>query len=133
LAGACLFIAAPLSGAAPHASSSPPAAGAKLPCTAEAFEIDGHPDKVRAWVGIDPVCNLGSGPLKNSKQKVPMFVVHGDSDLAAPDEENTRVVKERYEAGGGAITEKLIPGEGPTVVPSFFECQELLDFVLRQR
>ncbi len=123
-----------------------------------------HPDKVRAWVGIYPVCNLASWPLKNSKaatladfalpeaeltarlsqfnpvdnlqgllaNKVPMFVVHGDSELVVPYADNTRLLKERYEAGGGQITVKLIPGEGHKVGPSFFECPELVDFVLKQ-
>jgi predicted esterase len=121
-----------------------------------------NPDKVRAFVGIYPVCNLASWPLKNSKaatladfamtepdlvarlaefnpidhlkglleNKVPMFVVHGDSDVVVPYDDNTRLLKERYEAGGGRITVKLIPGEGHKVGPSFFECQELLDFIL---
>lgn len=123
-----------------------------------------HPDKVRAWVGIYPVCNLASWPLKNSKaqtladfalpeaelvaklkefnpvdnlqgllaNKVPMFVVHGGSDVVVPYADNTGLLKDRYEAGGGQITVKLIPGEGHKVGPSFFECQELLDFVLKQ-
>ena len=71
---------------------------------------------MRAWVGIYPVCNLESWPLKRSKaatladfelpeaelvaklsqfnpvdnlqgllaNKVPMFVVHGDSDVVVP-------------------------------------------------
>lgn len=123
-----------------------------------------HPDKVRAWVGIYPVCNLASWPLKNSKaqtladfalpevelvaklkefnpvdnlsgllaNKVPMFVVHGDSDVVVPYELNTGLLKQRYEASGGPITVKLIPGEGHKVGPSFFECQELVDFVLKQ-
>jgi Prolyl oligopeptidase family len=120
-----------------------------------------NPDKARAFVGIYPVCNLASWPLKNSKaatladfgipeaelveklgqlnpvdnlqgllaNKVPMFVVHGDSDLVVPYDDNTRLLKERYEAGGGSITVKIIPGEGHKVSPSFFECQELVDFV----
>ena len=123
-----------------------------------------HPDKVRAWVGIYPVCNLASWPLKNSKadtladfalpeaeltarlrefnpvdnlqgllaNKVPMFVVHGDSDVVVPYDLNTKLLKERYEAGGGQITVKVIPGEGHKVGPSLFECQELVDFVLKQ-
>ena len=123
-----------------------------------------HPDKLRAWVGIYPVCNLASWPLKNSKaqtladfglpeaelvaklpgfnpvdnlkgllaNKVPMFVVHGDSDVVVPYDDNTKLLKERYEAGGGKITVKIIPGEGHKVGPSFFECQELVDFVLKQ-
>jgi predicted esterase len=121
-----------------------------------------NPEKVRAFVGIYPVCNLASWSLKNSKaatladfamtedelvaklkefnpidnlqgllaNKVPMFVVHGDSDVVVPYDDNTRVLKERYEAGGGQITVKLIPGEGHKVSPSFFECQELVDFVI---
>jgi hypothetical protein len=123
-----------------------------------------HPDKVRAFVGIYPVCNLASWPLKNSKaatltdfnlpeaeltarlkefnpvdnlqgllaNKVPMFIVHGDSDVVVPHTENSLLLKERYQAGGGAITVKLIPGEGHKVGPSFFECQELVEFVLEQ-
>ena len=120
-----------------------------------------NPDKLRAWVGIYPVCNLTSYPMKNKTvtladyalpeaefvarlkefnpvdnlqgllaNKVPMFVVQGDSDLVVPYDDNTRVLKERYEAGGGQITVKLIPGEGHKVSPSFFECQELVDFVI---
>jgi len=122
-----------------------------------------HPDRVQAFVGIYPVCNLGGWPLKNKPvtladykltepelrakltelnpldnlkgllaNKVPMFVVHGDADALVPYAENTQILKERYEAGGGQITVKLIPGEGHKVSPSFFECQELLDFVLKQ-
>jgi pimeloyl-ACP methyl ester carboxylesterase len=121
-----------------------------------------HPDKLRAFVGIYPVLNLASWPLKNSKaqtladfglkedelnarlkefnpvdnlqgllkNKVPMFVVHGDSDVVVPYDDNTKLLKERYEAGGGSIAVKLIPGEGHMVSPSFFECRELVDFVI---
>jgi len=122
-----------------------------------------NPDKVKAWVGIYPVCNLASWPLKNSKKdtladfamtepelvakrsefnpidnlkgllanKVPMFSVHGDSDVVVPYDLNTQLLKERYEAGGGSFSVKVVPGEGHKVGPSFFECQELVDFVLK--
>lgn len=122
-----------------------------------------NPGKVKAWVGIYPVCNLASWPLKNSKaqtladfalpeaelmarlqefnpidhlaglaaNKVPMFAVHGDSDVVVPYEDNTKLLKERYEALGGSVAVKIIPGEGHKVGPSFFECQELVDFVLK--
>ncbi len=75
---------------------------------------------------FNPVDNL-QGLLAN---KVPMFVVQGDSDALVPYDENTRLLKERYEAGGGRITVKLIPGEGHQATPSFFECRELVDFVI---
>lgn len=121
-----------------------------------------NPDKVRAWVGIYPVCNLTSWPLKQSKaatladfgmtepelvaklaefnpidklqgllaNKVPMFAVHGDKDVVVPYDLNTKLLKERYEAGGGSIQVKVIPGKGHQVDPAFFECQELVGFVL---
>jgi pimeloyl-ACP methyl ester carboxylesterase len=76
----------------------------------------------------DPVDNL-KGPIEN---KVPMFVVHGDSDVVVPYEQNTGLLKERYAAGGGQIRVKIIPGEGHKEGPSFFECLELIDFVLKQ-
>jgi alpha-beta hydrolase superfamily lysophospholipase len=123
-----------------------------------------NPEKLRAFVGIYPVCNLANWPLKNSKaatladfalpeaelvarlsqfnpvdnlqgllaNKVPMFVVHGDSDVVVPYDDNTRVLKERYEAGGGQITVKLVPGEGHKASPSFFECPELVEFVIAE-
>jgi pimeloyl-ACP methyl ester carboxylesterase len=121
-----------------------------------------NPDKVRAWVGIYPVCNLASWPLLRSEaatladygmtkeeltarqkefnpidnlegllaNRVPMFAVHGDLDVVVPYDANTKLLKERYEAGGGRIQVKIIPGEGHKVGPSFFECRELVDFVL---
>jgi len=122
-----------------------------------------HPDKVRAWVGIYPVCSLTSYPMKNLPvtladygmpeaefrarlkelnpinnlqgllaNKVPMFAVHGDSDKVVPYDDNTKLLKDRYEAGGGQFTLKLIPGEGHQATASFFECKELVDFVLKQ-
>ncbi len=124
-----------------------------------------NPDKVKAWVGIYPVCNLASWPLQRSEgatladfgmkkeeliaklaefnpidnlaglaaNKVPMFAVHGDSDVVVPHDLNTRLLKERYEASGGSIQVKIIPGEGHKVGPSFFACRELIDFVLGLR
>jgi len=122
-----------------------------------------NPDKVKAWVGIYPVCNLASYPLRMSKketladfgmeeealrakldelnpvslldglakQKVPMFSVHGDNDRVVPLEDNTQLLQQRYEALGGAFEFKLAPGRGHEVTPAFFECQELIDFILK--
>jgi pimeloyl-ACP methyl ester carboxylesterase len=124
-----------------------------------------HPDKVRAWVGIYPVCNLASWPLVRSEaatladygltreqlsarlgefnpidhlqglleHRVPMFAVHGDNDVVVPYDANTKLLQERYQAGGGRIEVKVIPGEGHKVGPSFFACEELTAFVLGLR
>lgn len=77
---------------------------------------------------FNPLNNL-AGLLKH---RVPMFVVHGDVDKAVPYEENTGILKERYEAGGGSIAVKVIKGEGHEATPAFFECPELIEFVLKQ-
>ena len=122
-----------------------------------------NPEKVKAWIGIYPVCNLASRPLKNSKRetladfgltefeltarlkefnlpdnldglvaaKVPLFSVHGDNDSVVPHQENTLLLKERYEPLGGSFTVKIVTGEGHKVGPAFFECQELVDFLMK--
>ncbi len=121
-----------------------------------------HPEKLSAFAGIYPVCNLSSWPLKNSKaltladyglseeelttglarhnpvdnlqgllaSRVPMFAVHGDSDIVVPLDDNSGLLKKRYEAAGGSIAVKIIPGEGHKVSPAFFECRELVEFVI---
>lgn len=76
----------------------------------------------------NPIDNL-QGLLAN---KVPFFIVHGNADTLVPYDENGKLLKERYEAGGGQIAVKIVDGGGHKVTPSFFECQELLDFVLQQ-
>jgi hypothetical protein len=122
-----------------------------------------NPDKVTAWAGIYPVCNLESYPLKLSKQhtladygmdeasirakldvlnpienlaglaknKVPLFSVHGDKDKTVPFDENSKLLKERYEAAGGSCEMIVVPGRGHEVCPAFFQCQELVDFILK--
>jgi pimeloyl-ACP methyl ester carboxylesterase len=75
---------------------------------------------------FNPIDNL-AGLAAN---KVPMFAVHGDSDVVVPYDLNTQLLKERYEAAGGSFSVKIVPGEGHKVGPSFFECRELVEFVL---
>ncbi len=123
-----------------------------------------NPDKVTAWAGIYPVCNLASYPLRHSKnetladygmteeeirakldelnpianlaglakRKVPMFSVHGDKDGTVPYDENTKMLQDRYQALGGTCEVKTIAGHGHDLSPAFFQCQELVDFVLKQ-
>jgi pimeloyl-ACP methyl ester carboxylesterase len=76
----------------------------------------------------NPVDNL-QGLLAN---KVPLFIVHGDDDELVPYDTNGKLLKERYEAGGGPVTVKMIAGEGHKASPAFFQCPELVDFVLAQ-
>ena len=123
-----------------------------------------HPEKVGAFAGIYPVCNLASWPLQRSKPSVladyemseaeiltqldtfnsaenlaglakagvPMFIIHGDSDRVVPYSDNSALIKEKYDALGGAIEVKIVPGKGHAEVPEFFRDQDLLEFIIKQ-
>ena len=48
-----------------------------------------------------------------------------------PGDPSSGLLKERYEAAGGSISVKLIPGRGHEISPAFFECPELIEFILK--
>jgi len=75
----------------------------------------------------NPVDRLG--PL--AEAHVPIFHVHGDSDVVVPLEENSGAVLERYRQLGGDMRLKVIPGKGHEVISEFFECPELVEFVIQ--
>lgn len=119
-----------------------------------------NPDKVKCIAAIYPVCNLVSYPglqracgaygmteselagvLSNhnpidrleplAKAQVPIFHIHGDVDKVVPLEENSALVKERYVAAGGSMELAIAKGQWHNMWPGFFECQELVDFVVK--
>jgi hypothetical protein len=60
-----------------------------------------------------------------------MFAIHGDSDTIVPLEANSQLLKSRYEALGGKM-ELIVPkGQGHNMWTGFFQCKELVDFVLK--
>lgn len=118
-----------------------------------------HPENVNGFAGIYPVCNLLSYPgLANAsgaydltteqlharlkefnpidrleglaKAKVPLFSIHGDIDTVVPIEANSGEVAARYRQMGGKM-ELIVPkGQGHNMWSGFFECQELVDFLI---
>ena len=60
---------------------------------------------------------------------VPIFHLHGDMDKVVPLEENSGLVKERYDKLGGEMTLELIAGGGHDMKAHWFESRELVDFV----
>jgi alpha-beta hydrolase superfamily lysophospholipase len=76
---------------------------------------------------LNPIANL----TDLAKNKVPLFSVHGDKDRTVPHEDNTQLLKQRYEALGGTCEVKVIAGAGHEISPAFFQCQELVDFILK--
>ena len=119
-----------------------------------------NPDKVAAFAGIYPVCNIASYPgvskaapayemttegLQSAldthnpidrlaplaKAAVPLFAIHGDKDKIVPLEDNSAVLKSRYESLGGSMRLIVPPGQGHDLWQGFFRCEELVTFLIK--
>ncbi len=117
--------------------------------------------KVNCVAGIYPVCNLTSYPglrracgayglteeqlsanLKKhnpvdrlhalAKANVPIFHIHGDVDKVVPLDANSGLVAKRFREAGGQMTLQVAHGQGHNMWSGFFECQPLVDFVIKQ-
>jgi pimeloyl-ACP methyl ester carboxylesterase len=68
-----------------------------------------------------------------AKARVPVFLIHGDDDQVVPLRENSAEVVRRYAAAGSAelIHLTIAAGQGHNDWPGFFQCQELVDFVVK--
>ena len=63
--------------------------------------------------------------------KVPLFAIHGDVDTVVPLENNSGLLATRYAALSGKMELVVPKGQGHNMWPGFFECQELVAFVVR--
>ena len=65
-----------------------------------------------------------------AKAKVPIFHIHGDEDKLVPLDANSGAVASRYKELGGPMTLQIAKGQGHNYWRGFFECQELVAFVI---
>lgn len=120
-----------------------------------------HPEAIAGIAGIYPVCNLRSYPGLDqacgaygltekeleaqlarhnpidrlaplAKARVPIFHIHGDSDLGVPLVDNSGELARRYRGLGGPVELVIPPGQGHSMWVGFFQCQELVDFLIKQ-
>ncbi len=118
-----------------------------------------HPDSVACIAGIYPVCNLNSYPGIDkacgaygmtrqqftdviaqhnpvdrleplAKAGVPVLHIHGDVDTVVPIEANSAALAQKYHQFGGDMKLIVIKGQGHNMWPGWFQCQELVDFVI---
>jgi len=118
-----------------------------------------NPASVACIAGIYPVCDISSypgiakacdayglteaeltaqlathNPLNRleslAKARVPIFHIHGACDTVVPLEKNSGPLAENYRRCGGAVTLKIIAGQGHNMWDGWFQSQELLDFVI---
>lgn len=119
-----------------------------------------HPDQVACIAGIYPVLDLTTYPglakacgaygLNESQFAaqlqqhnpverltplarigVPIFQIHGDKDVVVPYEQNAAEPATRYQMLGGKMQLVLAKDQGHSYWPGFFQCQELVDFVIK--
>jgi len=118
-----------------------------------------NPDKVACIAGIYPVCDLRSYPgLANAsgafgltekelaeqlgkhnpvqrlaglaEAKIPILHIHGDVDSTVPLESNSAAVAKQYDQLGGKMELIVATGQGHNMWRGFFECDDLVDFVI---
>jgi predicted esterase len=63
---------------------------------------------------------------------VPIFHIHGDRDTVVPLDANSGEVARRYAKLGGRMELRVAAGQGHNLWEGFFQCQELVDFVIRR-
>ncbi len=119
-----------------------------------------NPEKVRCIAGIYPVCDLTSYPgiekacgaygmaaeeqkaklhLHNpiprlaplAKEQVPILHIHGAKDKLVPLAANSGAMKQEYDRLGGSMKLIVAPDQWHNMWRGFFECQELVDFVIQ--
>ncbi|HSP42058.1 MAG TPA: hypothetical protein VLO11_04245, partial [Luteolibacter sp.] len=119
-----------------------------------------HPDKVAAIAGIYPVGNPASWPglarasaaygmskeelagqladhnpvdrlAPLAKAGIPIFHVHGDNDTVVPLDDNSGLIKQRYDRLGGKMTLEIIPDGGHDMKEHWFQNDKLVEFVAR--
>jgi len=118
-----------------------------------------HPESVGGIAGIYPVCDIRSWPGLNTacsaygltaaqleeqltqnnpidrlaplaKAGVPIFHIHGNADKLVPMGANSDTVARRYRKLGGSMRLRIPPGQGHNVWDGFFQCRELVEFVI---
>ena len=68
------------------------------------------------------------GPL--AKAGFPVLHIHGDVDNIVPLETNSGELARRYRQLGGEMTLTVMKGQGHNMWSGWFQCQELVDFVI---
>lgn len=77
---------------------------------------------------LNPISRVGV----LAKEKVPVFLIHGDEDKVVPIRENSAELVRRYEQANAKALATLIVarGQGHNYWEGFFRCQELIEFAI---
>lgn len=78
---------------------------------------------------VNPIAKVG----KLAQAKIPVFIIHGDSDKVVPLEPNSLAFQLGYEKENAKDLIELViaPGQGHNMWEGFFRSDELVDFLLQ--
>jgi acetyl esterase/lipase len=94
---------------------------------APAYHLD-PPSLAGKLARFNPIDRLR--PL--ARAKVPLYLLHGNVDTLVPLERNSGQVHTRYAELHGPVELQVAAGQGHNMWSGFFECQPLVDFVIRK-
>jgi pimeloyl-ACP methyl ester carboxylesterase len=97
--------------------------GIERACAAHKLTADQLADQL---ADRNPINRLA--PL--ARLKVPLFHIHGDADQLVPYEANSAELARRYRALDAPVTLLTIPGGRHDMDKLWFQCQELVDFLI---
>jgi pimeloyl-ACP methyl ester carboxylesterase len=109
-------------------ASWPPVDSPRFRQAATAYGYASLPEFQKQLIDLSPLSH--TGPLV--KAKIPIFILHGDSDRIVPVRENSQPFVDTYTAQGGAAQLLIVPGKGHEEVDEYFQSDRLLQFLLDQ-
>ena len=95
---------------------------------AKAYGNDSPANFQRRLVELSPISH--AGPL--AKKRIPIFIIHGDSDRLVPVQENSQLFVDTYKRRGGTAELVVVSGKGHQEVDEYFKSDKLLEFLLNQ-
>ena len=109
-------------------ASWPPRDSPLFTQAAAAYGYTSLPEFQKQLTQLSPISHIE--PL--AKAKIPIFILHGDSDHTVPMQENSQPFVTAYRALGGAVELVVVPGKGHEEVDEYFKSDRLLEFLLNQ-
>jgi alpha-beta hydrolase superfamily lysophospholipase len=107
------------------------------------FDFTTYPgaEKAAPAYGLTPAELLARqhelNPIKRisilARAKIPVFLIHGDTDKVVPLEPNSREFQNQYRQAGAEslVTLQILEGQGHNMYEGFFRSQALVDFAIK--
>jgi pimeloyl-ACP methyl ester carboxylesterase len=109
-------------------ASWPPQGSALVGEAAKAYGYASVSEFQKQSLQLSPLSH--AGPLV--KAKIPVFILHGDSDRVVPAKENSQPFVTTYTELGGSAELLMVPGKGHEEVDEYFKSDRLAEFLLHQ-